>query len=289
MLVLEGSLAARVEAILGDRLLAAHPVQRGYSSTERWLLAGSGGRTAFAKIGSTPVSAKNLRREAAVYERLHLSCMPEVYGWDDGSPPILVLSDLSRNSWPPPWTTEQVGRVLEMIESVHSTSASLPKYADVHDPSEDWWGRIAADPEPFLRLRIVSRGWLRRNLEALAASARDVSAAGTAVAHYDLRSDNVSFSSRQTYLVDWSHACLGNARLDLGLFLPGLAAEGGPPPEAVLPAQPAVAAWVSGFFAWHASKPHIPTAPGVRTMQRLHLAAALPWATRTLGLEPAEK
>jgi len=45
MRVLEASLAARVEAILGDRLLAVQPVERGYSSTQRWLLRGRTGTT----------------------------------------------------------------------------------------------------------------------------------------------------------------------------------------------------------------------------------------------------
>ncbi len=39
-----------------------------------------------------------------------------------------------------------------------------------------------------------------------------------------------------------SHACLGNPRIDLGLFLPGLSAEGGPPSDEVMPDAPDVAA-----------------------------------------------
>jgi phosphotransferase family enzyme len=286
MLGLEPSLVIRIEALLGDRLVAAQPAGGGYSSARRWLVTGRGGRTAFAKIGATPVSDASLRREAAVYERLVLPSMPEVYGWDADSPPILLLSDLSRNEWPPPWTAERIDRVLQVIDSVHSASAALPPYSEVQDADEDWWGRVAAAPEPFLRLDVVRPDWLQRNVDSLAASARTVSCAGSSVTHYDLRSDNLCFSSTHTYLVDWSHACLGNPRLDLALFLPSLASEGGPPPETILPADPAAAAWVAGFFAWHASKPHIPTAPTVRTMQRRLLVSALPWATRELDLEP---
>ncbi len=210
---LEDSLAVRVEALLGDGLVAAQPARGGYSSAQRWLVRGRGGRTAFAKIGATPVSAMNLRREAAVYERLVLPCMPDVYGWDDGSPPILLLSDLSGNVWPPPWTAEKVDRVLQVIDSVHSASALLPQYAEVQDAFEDWWGRLAATPEPFLRLNVVPSEWFHRNVELLAASARTVSCAGSSVTHYDLRSDNFCFASTHTYLVDWSLACLGNAHL----------------------------------------------------------------------------
>jgi hypothetical protein len=41
---------------------------------------------------------------------------------------------------------------------------------------------------------------------------------------------------------------------------------------------------VAGFFAWHASKPFIPSAPGVREMQRTLLRKALPWAISELNL-----
>jgi hypothetical protein len=50
------------------------------------------------------------------------------------------------------------------------------------------------------------------------------------------------------------------------------------------PDRPDIAAWVSGFFAAHASKPFIPTAPLVRTMQRQYLETSLAWAKRALAL-----
>ena len=284
---LEKAMVARIEVLLGDKIVGAHPAEGGYSSAQRWVVKGLGGRTAFAKIGATPISVKGLRQEASVYRRLTLPCMPEVYGWDgDPDPPLLLLADLSKHTWPPPWTNESVDRVLDVIDSVHTAEAPLPHYEELHDTSEDWWARIAADPEAFLRLNLVRSDWFDRNLEQLAASARDVSGAGSAVIHFDLRSDNLCLSLAQTYVVDWSMACLGNPSLDLALFLPGLAGEGGPQPEVILPDRPAMASWVAGCFAWYASKPHLPKAPGVRAMQRRHLEFSLPWAIRELDLEP---
>jgi hypothetical protein len=84
--------------------------------------------------------------------------------------------------------------------------------------------------------------------------------------------------------IDWSEACLSNPRLDLGFWLPSLAYEGGPPPEAILPDAPEVAAWVSGSFAARAGLPGIPDAPFVRRVQREQLSTAPPWVRRMLRL-----
>jgi hypothetical protein len=163
----------------------------------------------------------------------------------------------------------------------------LLSFEERNGTSWDWWRAIEREPEPFLRLNVVSHEWLQRSLPVLLEFADLVSPCGGCVAHFDLRSDNFCFSANETRLVDWSLACPGNPRLDLGLFLPGLAADLGPRPEKILPGEPAIAAWVAGFFAWHASKPFIPSAPRVREMQTRLLRNALSWVTRELNLAAA--
>ena len=75
----------------------------------------------------------------------------------------------------------------------------------------------------------------------------------------------------------------------LGPLVPGCVhAEGGPPPEAILPDAPALAAWVAGFFCAYAGEPPIPEAPHVRPLQLQQARTALPWAARALGLPPPE-
>lgn len=44
---------------------------------------------------------ESLLREAVVYERLRLHCMPGVYGWDGASPPVLLLSVAARDDFQP--------------------------------------------------------------------------------------------------------------------------------------------------------------------------------------------
>jgi|KBSMisStaDraftv2_1062788.scaffolds.fasta_scaffold159824_2 hypothetical protein len=282
---LEPKFALRVEQLLGKRIASAQKVKTGYSATERWLVSTQSSLRYFVKIGATLPSADAIRHEAWVYEHLQLACMPLVVSWqDDEVAPMLVLEDLSDLEWPPPWSERTIAAALETIEQIHTSRGALRSYEERNGTEWDWWRAIEREPEAFLRLDMVSREWLQDSLPALLESAGSVSPAGDRVVHCDLRSDNFCFSAKETRLVDWSLACLGNPKLDLGLFLPGLAADQGPSPEEILPREPGIASWVAGFFAWHASKPFIPSAPGVREMQRTLLRKALPWAISELNL-----
>jgi len=283
---LAASLALRIERLCGTQIFGARRVTMGYGATQRWLVDTVSGSRYFVKVGVTPPSIDALRHEASVYERFRLRCMPAVVAWEDNEKsPILVLEDLSGLEWPPAWSEETVGKALALIDTVHASSGPLLSYEERNGTEWDWWRAVEREPEGFLRLNITTPEWLRSSLPALIKYAASVSPTGSAVGHFDLRSDNFCFSRDEARLVDWSLACLGNAKLDLGLFLPCLAAEHGLSPESVLPNEPGIAAWVAGFFAWHAGKPVIPTAPGVRVLQQKLLRAALPWVTNELGLQ----
>jgi hypothetical protein len=274
-----------MEQLLAARIVDVQKVTTGYSATQRWLIRTEFSTRYFAKIGVTVPSIDSLRHEAHVYEQVHLRCMPKVVAWQDHDlAPILILEDLSSFEWPPPWSDRTITAALETIEQVHSSTGPLLSYEERNGSNWDWWRAIEREPEPFLRLKIASAQWLQSSLPVLIESANSVSPMGDGIAHFDLRGDNFCFSTKETRLVDWSLACLGNPKLDLGLFLPGLAADQGPSPERVLPGEPGIAAWVAGFFAWHASKPFIPSAPGVRMMQLRLLQKALPWVIRELDL-----
>ena len=282
---IEPSAALRIERLLSEQLRDARRVETGFSAAQRWLIQTDSATRYFAKLGVTPASIEALRHEASVYELLRLPCMPAVRAWQDHeTTPILILEDLSGHDWPPPWSERTITMALDTIEQIHATSGSLLSYEERNGTEWDWWRAIQREPEPFLRLGIASREWLLSSLPVLIECASSVNPTGNTVAHFDLRSDNFCFSPNETRLIDWSHSCLGNPKLDLGLFLPGLAADRGPSPEKILPDEPGIAAWVAGFFAWHASKPFIPTAPGVREMQRRLCQTALPWAISELGL-----
>jgi hypothetical protein len=272
-----------IERIIGTTIAYARKAPGGYSATQRWIMTTSSGTSVFAKIGMTVPSRENILEEIAVYKRLYLSCMPRVLGWDTESP-LLVLEDLSSCVWPPPWNDSLIDDVLRTINDLHSAQVPLEEYGERHGTPTGWWQQVAANSAPFLRLEIVSGAWLQRALPALIEYESLCSPAGSSVCHFDLRSDNLCLSPRGVVVIDWSHACLGNPELDVGLFLPGLAYEDRLVPETILANAPGIAAWVSGFYAVHASKPFIPTAPLVRSMQRHYLETSLAWAIRALHL-----
>jgi hypothetical protein len=248
------------------------------------------GRRAFAKVATDDLTASWLRDEHLTYSLLRGSrFMPEYLGWyDDGRQPVLALEDLSEGEWPPPWTPDRVDAVRACLDQVHAALVpeGLPRAADDRLQLRRGWDEIAEDPERFLALGLCSGAWLDAALPPLREASAEASLAGEALLHFDVRSDNVCVGrDGRAILVDWNWTSVGNPLVDLAFWLPGLHAEGGPAPEEILPVGVAdLAACCAGFFAAHAARPPIPTAPHVRPLQLRQARAALPWAARALGL-----
>jgi hypothetical protein len=276
-------LVARAERILRRKTTAWTRVSRGYTPAERWLITTSTS-SAFVKCGVTPLTAKWLRREFHAYGQIKECFIPELIGWeDDERSPMLILEDLSQNFWPPPWTRERVDQVRECLDAMHGIEPPMPSFDAIHGRVSGW-NDVAADPSEFLSLNAASPAWLDKALPVLLQAQNACSTAGTALTHWDIRSDNICITARGAKLIDWPASCLSNPKLDLGIWLPSLVSEGGPLPEEILPGEPEVAAWICGFFAARAGKPEIADAPLVRGVQRRQLSAALPWAIRALQL-----
>jgi hypothetical protein len=279
---------ARIERALGWRPTNFRRAtqERGVSATAaRWLVSNEAS-SAFVKIGATELTANWIRIEHRNYAALDGWFLPRVLGFDDdGVRPALALEDLSDAAWPPPWTVERVAGVLEALEAI----ATTPPPRQLLDVPIAWnasWHTVEADPAAFLALGLCSAAWLHRSLPALIAAAERATVAGTSVVHLDVRSDNLCFRHGRAILIDWNHAAVGNAKLDVAFWLPSLHSEGGPAPEQVLPGVPELAALVAGFFCGHAGGGPLPDAPHVRPLQLRQARVALPWAARELELEP---
>ena len=279
---------ARAEHVLGARAESWSAVaERGYSNNERWLARFADGRTAFVKAAVDEATTRWLRTELLIYESVRGDFLPRLLGWSESPLPVLVLEDLSRDSfWPPPWSRTAVAAVLGALDEVAATPAPerLPRLEDAGYQLEGW-RHVAEDVEPFLALGLCSRGWLTAALPTLLAASDEAVLGGAALVHCDVRSDNLCIRGSRALLFDWNHATVGNALFDVAFWLPSLAMEGGPQPEEIAPQGTAeLAALVAGFFASRAGLPPPPTAPRVRSVQLAQLEVALPWAVRALGL-----
>ena len=282
--MLTAELLARVEAMLGARVARQRAVSGGYTPALRLVCETSEG-SVFVKAGVTPLTAEFIRREVSVYERIDEPFMPRFLAASvEGDVPVLIIEDLSDCAWPPPWDMPRVDAVVRSIHRMHERPTTLESFEQVLGKFDSQWQRVASDPKPFLALGIADDAWLERALPALIAAEAQCSTTGESLCHFDLRSDNMCFRGAAPILIDWNFACRGNPSLDLGFMLPSLAWEGGPQPEAILPNACDVAALVSGFFAARAGLPDVVDAPFVRRVQREQLAAALPWACRSIGL-----
>jgi hypothetical protein len=283
---------ARIRSAIGERFVAARPINRGYANNRRWVVTLSDGRTAFIKHADDARTATWLRREFEVYQHVSGDIRPDVLGWfDDGELPVLVLEDLSGCVWPPPSTTARIEALFETLgrlagqEPPPNTRAAG---AAIITP-ETGWALAARDPVPLLSLGLCTRAWLDRALPILIDAADPRLLDGTALLHTDVRSDNLCFRDGATVLVDWNHTSVGNAELDVAALLPSLHLEGGPAPQKVARHMtPGMAAHVAGYFASRAGLPAPPTAPLVRDIQRRQLEVALPWAAALLDLPPPD-
>jgi hypothetical protein len=269
----------------------------GYTQARRLLMRFTDGSSVFIKAATTPDTANWLQSERRVYEAMSPAApgfLPVYYGSGEADGfPFLVLEDLSGAHWPPPWTDAHIRAVLDALAEVPAAvvhaPADLPRLAS-YIGEIPTWNEVAADPEEFLSLGLCSREWLDTHLPTLMAATAAAPFAGDDLIHLDIRSDNLCFRpDGRAVIVDWNHACIGNSLLEVAGWLPSLHAEGGPPPEAILPDGAAeFAAWLAGYWARQAGKPAPPGAPHLRGVQKRQLAVSLPWAARALGLpEPA--
>jgi hypothetical protein len=270
-------------AVLGQRVVALEdiPGAGGYTPALRQRARLVDGSTVFVKVPTNDVTRRMLEQEIEAYVALgRQPFAPEVLA---ATPEVLVLEDLSRSRWPPPWGSGDVDRVLATAELVAGTATGpLPSIEERWGGDIRCWGEVDVDAVAGLGF---DRGWVARLTDA----GREIEASATfdgdALLHMDLRSDNLCLAGDRVVLVDWNGACRGERGLDEAVWAPSLALEGGPDPWDLLP-RAAVhhVAFLTGYFASRAPLPTIPDAPRVRPFQLAQLRVALPWFSRVVDV-----
>ena len=281
-------LIPRIERMAKQRVVQRRKTTGGYSIAIREVVTFADGSSAFIKAGrDIPNSALAtfIRREHQVYETLQGDFLPRMLAFDDdGDTAILMLEDLSRAQWPPPWQREQVDKVLAALQQIQSQTFAHARPIREAKHLLHGWRTVADTPAPFLALGLADESWLKAALPTLLNIDSERAVDGDAILHMDVRSDNLCLLPNRAVLFDWNWISRGNPNFDIACWLPSMYAEGGPAPEEILPAAPELAATLSGFFAQFAGLPPIPQVPNLRKVQLQQLKAALPWTVRALGL-----
>jgi aminoglycoside phosphotransferase (APT) family kinase protein len=254
------------------------------------------GRRFFAKaVGPepNPESTELHRREAHVAAALP----PEtpaprfLFSVEDGSGWVaLVFENVDGHEPELPWQARGLARVLEALTSL--TDALTPAPVDAPSVEEHLdelfhgWRELERPQDEWAaehldELRTLEAGWA-------------AAAEGETLLHCDVRADNILVTDERVVFVDWPHACIGAAWIELLAFLPSVAMQGGPhawdvfdthplgrdvPPELMRP----VLAALAGYFAYRSTLPPPPGLSTLRAFQRGQGAEALAWLKRSLG------
>jgi Ser/Thr protein kinase RdoA (MazF antagonist) len=184
----------------------------------------------------------------------------------------LVLDDVDGRPPGLPWRAGDLQQVL----------AALDRLAVALTPAPITVRSIA---EMYAR---AFTGWHLDELAALE-PAWAVHSAGDTLLHTDVRADNLLLTADgEVVVVDWPHACRGSAFVELVLFAPSVAMQGGPQLADLLAMSPAgrraprqdvaaVLCALAGYFTHQALQPPPPGLPTVRAFQAAQGEVARRW------------
>ena len=280
-----------VEALCGSPVVTAATQRGGFSPGLAARVVCASGRRFFVKAvdeGVNPFSAQMHRDEARALAALEpvvaSGALPapapvgavELAGWV-----ALVLADVDGTVPELPWREPDLDAVLAAVERVHAVEApdGLPAAEVALADELTGWRVLREDAPPALD------AWSGAHLDELAdlEVVWPAAAQGDRLVHTDLRADNLLLTADGAVVVDWAQACRAAPLLDLVLFAPSVAMQGGPPPAEVL-ARTAVgrdadreqlAPLVCAFAGFLTQRSLLPSPPGLPTLRGFQAAQAV--------------
>lgn len=208
----------------------------------------------------------------------------------------LVITEVDGRTPTIPWRTAELDRVVDAVQTLGECLTPTPLAAasitEAYAKDLNEWRTLAATKE-------IPAGlppWAAANLNRLAEleAGWAAAAAGNTLLHLDLRADNLLLARDQVFVVDWPHACVGAAWVDLLVMLPSVIMQGGDPErcwrrypagrEVATDQVNAVLAALAGYFAVSATRPAPQELPRLREFQRVQGDAALSWLRERVAL-----
>lgn len=293
-----------VEAWLGSSVVSAVSQAGGFSPGVAARLQTADGQRVFVKIvGPEPneFAPGFHRREARV-----MAGMPEgvsvprlLSSFDEGDSGWvgLVFEDIEGRNPLEPWPEDDLDRVTDTLVALSAALTPAPPALEWVGTASAWsvanlsgWRRLRESPPAQLD------DWSLAHLDGLTGLEACASAAvaGDTLLHLDIRADNLLLTPDRVWLVDWPHARIGAAWVDLVFLAPSVTMQGGPPPESLLARHPAVrtadrdainavVAAIAGFFTWQATLPPPPGLPTLRAFQAAQGEIARRWLAERTG------
>jgi aminoglycoside phosphotransferase (APT) family kinase protein len=291
----------------GASVVSADSQPGGFSPGVASRLTLADGRAFFVKaVGPEPNAESPTfhRREARIVAALPDGiAVPRLRWWlDDADTRWVVLAfDAIHGRHPAePWRLDELDRILEALATLAAQLTPSPlsrqqvrSASDIVATSLCGWQMVRQ--EPYVA---GLDDWSRRHLEALAILEAQApnAVAGDTLLHFDVRADNILLDDRadRVWLVDWPHAAIGAAWLDVVGFAPSVAMQGGPHPEELFARVPGAAdadseavnaglAAVAGYFTRQSLLPPPPGIPTVRAFQAAQGTVARQWLAARTG------
>lgn len=291
-----------VEAAAGAPVRVAENRPEGFSPGLASVLRLADGDSVFVKAVSADRNqgAVDLhRREARVLPSLPRQVPTPRLRWeyDDGHWVVLMIDAVDGRTPRQPWRDDELVRYLasvaELAESLTPAPIAAAPVQENHREVFTGWRQMAGTPGGADHLP----EWVRRRLPQLAEIEQTwpAAASGRTLLHADLRADNVLVTGDGgVQVVDWPHACVGAAWLELLFAIPSICMHGGGDPERLWRDYPpagaadpdavtAMLAALVGFFCWSAAQPPPPNLPELRAFQLAQGREGLAWLRRRLS------
>ncbi|TCC32485.1 phosphotransferase [Kribbella sindirgiensis] len=280
---LPAAVRAWVERSLGSVVVSAATQQGGFSPGVAARLVTASGRRAFLKAVGTELNPKTpelFRLEITAMQGIGTVPMaPVLYDvYDDGDWVGMLFEDIDGRMPAHPWEQADADRVLGALEELTDAldPSPWPDAPLVAERSHDFLSRW----DLVLRDGLAVPDWIEGRVEELAELARSgvrALAEGKALAHYDLRADNIILTDDRVVFIDWAHPGLAprwvdtvilHAEMRTSVTLPEL-----PDDEAIT----GFVAAVGGGLWWGSAQPAPSGIPTVRPWQRESALMHLDW------------
>lgn len=207
---------------------------------------------------------------------------------------MLAYEDVDGRHPKQPWSGVELEVVLEALVDLSERLTPSPieteSAAEFYEREICSWRLLKDSPPDSLD------EWSCRNIEALTnLDARAIAAVkGQTLLHLDIRADNILLTDNKVYFVDWPHARVGAAWVDIVFMAPSVTMQGGPPPDEFCDRHPAFAAAPmegitaviaaeAGFFTHRSHQPPPPGLPTLRAFQRAQAEVAREWLAQRSG------